>query len=154
VDLVVILSRERKAVPSEQGHLLARTSPLLAGRLASVARIVTKVTKAIRERDLAAMGVCLEADALCMHAVMMTSRPALMYWVPETLAVIKAVMDLRLRKGLACYFTIDAGPNVHVITLPEQAGAVSRALKKVKGVQEILRCSTGREPYLTDTSLF
>jgi len=141
-------------VPSEHGHLLARTSPLLQGRLTSLARILTKVKKAIRERDLPAMGVCLEADALCMHAVMMTSRPALLYWEPATLAVIKAVRDLRVGKGLSCYFTIDAGPNVHVITLPEQADAVSRTLIRVEGVKEILRCSTGRGPTLAHTPLF
>jgi len=154
VDLVAILSRERKTVSSEQGHLLARTSPLLQGRLASLGRIVSKVKKAIRERDLQALGGWLEADALCMHAVMMTSRPALLYWEPATLAVIKAVRDLRVRRGLPCYFTIDAGPNVHVITVPEQANAVTRALKKVEGVQEVLRCPTGRGAFLEEESLF
>jgi diphosphomevalonate decarboxylase len=89
-----------------------------------------------------------------MHAVMMTSRPALLYWEPATLGVIKAVRDLRVRRGLPCYFTIDAGPNVHVITLPEQANAVARALKKVEGVQEVLRCPTGRGAYLKEEALF
>jgi len=154
VDLVAILSRDQKAVPSEQGHLLARTSPLLEGRLASLGGIVTKVKKAIRERNLQSLGQWLEADALCMHAVMMTSRPALLYWEPATLAVVKAVRGLRVRRGLPCYFTIDAGPNVHVITLPEQANAVTRALKKVEGVQEVLRCPTGRGAYLQEESLF
>jgi diphosphomevalonate decarboxylase len=154
VDLVAIVSREKKAVPSEQGHLLARTSPLLEGRLATLGRIVTKVRKAIRERNLQALGEWLEADALCMHAVMMTSRPALLYWEPPTLAVIKAVRGLRTRRGLPCYFTIDAGPNVHVITRPGQANAVARALKKVAGVQEVLRCPTGRGAYIEEEALF
>jgi diphosphomevalonate decarboxylase len=154
VDLVAILSRARKDVPSEQGHLLARTSPLLRGRLATLDRIVAKVQRAIRDRDLEALGRWLEADALSMHAVMMTSRPPLLYWEPATLAVVKAVRDLRLRRGLPCYFTIDAGPNVHVITLPEEADAVSRALRKVQGVQEILRCPTGRGPTLEEQHLY
>jgi diphosphomevalonate decarboxylase len=150
VDLVAIVSREQKPVPSEQGHLLAWTSPLLKGRLVSLGSIVRKVKRAIREKDLPSLGQALESDALCMHAVMMTSHPALLYWVPATVAVIKAVRRWRTRKGLDCYFTIDAGPNVHVITLPEQAGAVSRALKRIKGVQEVLRCSTGRGAYLVE----
>jgi diphosphomevalonate decarboxylase len=154
VDLVAILSRERKAVPSEQGHLLARTSPLLEGRLRSLARILTKVKRAVRERDLQALGEWLEADALCMHAVMMTSRPSLLYWEPATLAVVKTVRDLRLRRDLPCYFTIDAGANVHVITVPEKANAVARALKKVEAVQEVLRCPTGRGAYLQEEALF
>jgi diphosphomevalonate decarboxylase len=150
VDLVVILSREQKPVPSEQGHLLAWTSPLLEGRLASLAKIVRKVKRAIQQRDLTALGASLESDALCMHAVMMTSRPPLLYWVPATIAVMNAVRELRVRKGLPCYFTIDAGPNVHVITSPAQAGAVSRALKRVPGVQEVLCCPTGGGAYLAD----
>jgi len=154
VDLVVIVSRRRKAVSSEQGHLLARTSPLLRGRLASLDRVVTRTRKAIRERDLQALGESLEAEALCMHAVMMTSRPALLYWEPATLAAIKAVRDLRVRKGLTCYFTIDAGPNVHVITLPGKADAAARELRRARGVREILCCSTGRGAYLVDEPLF
>lgn len=154
VDLVAISSRAQKAVPSEQGHLLACTSPLLQGRLASLARVTSKVRRAIRERDLEALGEVLESDALSMHAVMMTSRPPLLYWEPATVAVLKAVRDLRTRKGLPCYFTIDAGPNVHVITAPDQADAVGRALKRVEGIQEILRCPTGRGAHLVDEPLF
>ena len=154
MDLVAIVSRERKAVPSEQGHLLAWTSPLLKGRLASLGRIVSRVKKAVRDRDLQGLGECIEADALCMHAVMMTSRPPLLYWEPATLSVLKAVRALRLRRGLPCYFTIDAGPNVHVITRPERAGAVARALRRVEGVREILYCPTGRGAMIVDEAIF
>ncbi len=154
VDLVVILSREAKAVPSEQGHLLARTSPLLEGRLASLGKTLWRVKRALRDRDLEGLGEWIEADALSMHAVMMTSRPPLLYWEPATVSLLKAVRDLRLREGLPCYFTVDAGPNVHVITLPERAEAVARALKKVRGVREILSCPTGRGAVLVDEPLF
>jgi diphosphomevalonate decarboxylase len=154
VDLVAISSREQKPVPSWQGHLLARTSPFLQGRLATLGTLVRKVKKAIRERDLPSLGEALEFDALSMHAVMMTSRPTLYYWKPATVAVMRAVTELRARKGLLCYFTIDAGPNVHVITLPEQADAVTRGLRKVQGVQEVLCCPTGRGAYLEEESLF
>jgi diphosphomevalonate decarboxylase len=154
VDLVAILSRERKAVTSEQGHLLTWTSPLLEGRLASLPRITRTVKKAIRERDFPSLGEAIESEALCMHAVMMTSRPSLLYWEPATLAVIKAVRDLRIRRGLPCYFTIDAGPNVHVLTAPVEAETVTQALKRVEGVREVLCCSTGRGAHLINDPLF
>lgn len=153
-DLVVIVSRRRKAVSSEQGHLLARTSPLLRGRLASLGRVATRVRKAIRERDLQALGESIEAEALCMHAVMMTSRPPLLYWEPATVAVIKAVRNLRVHRGLPCYFTIDAGPNVHVITPPGQAEEAARELGRIRAVREILSCSTGPGACLVDQPLF
>ncbi len=154
VDLVVILTRERKAVSSEQGHLLATSSPLLKGRLASLNRLLAKVKRAILHRDLPTLGKCLEADALCMHAVMMTSRPPLLYWEPATLAVLKTVQKLRVKRGLPCYFTIDAGPNIHVITTPDRATGVGRALKKAEGVREILRCPTGRGAFFVEEPLF
>jgi diphosphomevalonate decarboxylase len=154
VDLVAILSRERKPVTSEQGHRLAWTSPLLQGRLTSLAKVARTVKRAIRERDLPSLGDAIESEALSMHAVMMTSRPSLLYWEPATVGLLKAVRDLRIRRGLPCYFTIDAGPNVHVITAPEQAERVRRALKRIDGVQEVLCCSTGREAHLTNDPLF
>jgi diphosphomevalonate decarboxylase len=154
VDLVTILSRKPKPVTSEQGHLQVWTSPLLEGRLASLARTTRTVKKAIQDRDLPSLGDAIESEALCMHAVMMTSRPSLLYWEPATVSVIKAVWDLRIRRGLPCYFTIDAGPNVHVITLAEQAEAVTRSLKRLEGVQEVLCCSTGRGAYYINDPLF
>jgi len=154
VDLVAIVSREEKAVSSARGHLLAHTSPLLPGRLTSLASRIPQVVQAIRDRDLALLGEAMEADALSMHAVMMTSEPPLIYWEPATIAVIRKVMEIRAGGGPACYFTIDAGPNVHVITAPREAGAVRDRLGDVPGVREILSLETGPGAFLTDEHLF
>ena len=66
-------------------------------------------------------------DAISMHAVMMTSHPMLHYWKPGTLAVMEAVRDLR-RSGTEAYFTIDAGPNVHVLVEEENLSRVTRVM--------------------------
>jgi len=153
-DLVAVVSRERKEVPSDQGHLSAATSPLLEGRLREVSRRVRVVEQAIRERDLEALGEAMEADALSMHAVIMTARPPVIYWEPETVAVLKKVRALRDREGRGCYFTIDAGPNVHVITAAGEAGPVGRALEALPGVREVLRCGCGPGAALTEDHLF
>jgi len=153
-DLVVMVSREHKAVSSAQGHLLAATSPLLPGRLASLEARTPQVLRAVRDLDLPALGEAMEADALSMHAVMMTSTPPLLYWEPATIAVMRKVWELRARAGLGCHFTIDAGPNVHVIAAPEEAEAVRRGLAEVPGVLEILPLETGPGPFLTDEHLF
>ena len=57
-----------------------------------------------------------------MHAVMITSSPPLLYWLPATLAILQAVPNWR-KSGLPVCYTIDAGPNVHVLTTAAQAGA-------------------------------
>ena len=112
-DVVLVFSGAEKKVGSSEGHPLAKTSPMNDARLAEVEKLLPVVRKAIRERDVAGMARATELDALLMHAVMMTSDPSLVYWTPETVAGIHAVRQWR-EEGVPAFFTIDAGPNVHV----------------------------------------
>ncbi len=77
-----------------------------------------------------------------MHAIMMTSRPPLYYWQPPTLAIMEAARAWRA-SGLPVCFTIDAGPNVHVITLSGHAVEVEKRLRAIPGVQNVLVASAG-----------
>ena len=63
-DLVAVVSRGRKEMSSDRGHLAAATSPLLEGRVLEVVRRVPGVERAIRDRNLATLGETMEADAL------------------------------------------------------------------------------------------
>ncbi len=142
VDLVAVVSREHKAVGSTGGHALAHTSPLNPSRLAHVHTALARARSAILARDIEMLGEVMELDALTMHAVMMTSRPSLLYWLPGTMAVMHAVRTWR-REGIPAYFTIDAGPNVHVITLPDHAAEVRHRLESMPEVKEVIACQTG-----------
>ena len=51
----------------------------------------------------------------------MAADPAIIYWNRRTLAAIEAVRALRAR-GVAAYFTIDAGPHVKVLCATADAG--------------------------------
>jgi diphosphomevalonate decarboxylase len=133
-DVIVICSRSEKAISSADGHRLAHSSEMYAGRLGAVPERAARVRKAIQERNLTALGEASEEDALSMHAVMMTSRPPLLYWVARTIEIIDAVWGLR-RKGVEAYFTIDAGPNVHVITIDEHVPSVRDAMGPLGGVR-------------------
>ena len=141
-DLVVILSRSEKGVPSSAGHHRAETSPLHPARVAYVAELNRRLLAALAERDFAALGEVAERDALLMHAVMMTSHPALLYWLPATVAMIHRVRRWR-EEGFPAYFTIDAGANVHVLTLPEHVERLLSDLRSDPAVQEVLVCRPG-----------
>ncbi|NPA91132.1 MAG: diphosphomevalonate decarboxylase [Chloroflexi bacterium] len=137
VDAVAVVSTAHKAMGSTGGHALASTSPFQPARLAHVHTALAKARSAILARDFHALGEVMELDALAMHAVMMTSRPSLLYWQPGTLAVMHAVRSWR-EAGIPVYFTIDAGPNVHVITLPEHESWVVAQLQAIPDVREVL----------------
>ncbi|MCA1553016.1 MAG: diphosphomevalonate decarboxylase, partial [Chloroflexi bacterium] len=65
-----------------------------------------------------------------------------LYWIPETLAVIQAVREWRTR-GLECYFSIDAGPNVHVLTTPDAAQETEARLCALPAVRDLIVSKVG-----------
>lgn len=152
-DLVAIVTGQHKAVSSQEGHGLAPSSPLHAARLAAVPELLATIWAGIQQRDLAGMGPAMEADALAMHGVAMTSCPSLLYWLPATVAVIGAVRAWR-EEGLGVYFTLDAGPNVHCCCQAGDASEVERRLRAVPGVQDVIVSGPGDAVRLVDYHLF
>lgn len=152
-DVIAVVSSKPKDVGSRDGHLRAGTSPLHAARQSSVPSLMRRVLKGIEERDLHAMGRAIEVDALTMHAVMMTSQPALIYWEPPTVAVIKALQRWR-KEGLGVYLTIDAGPNVHCLCHAEDADQVEANLRALGAVQSTLHSGPGPGVQLGEEHLF
>ncbi len=142
VDLVAVISAAPKAIGSTEGHRLAATSPLQAARVADAPRRLSQCREAILRRDFDALAEVVELDSLMMHAVMMTSTPPLLYWMPTTVEILQAVASWR-RGGLGVCATIDAGPNVHCLCEPGAAPAVEGALASVPGVERVLACPPG-----------
>ena len=77
-----------------------------------------------------------------MHSVMWTSRPPVVYWNATTLACLERVRELRA-DGLSAFFTIDAGPQVKVICLPDDEPHVVEALSDINGVELVLASGIG-----------
>ncbi|MCJ7732977.1 MAG: hypothetical protein MUP11_00380, partial [Anaerolineales bacterium] len=142
VDYIVVISREHKKTGSSSGHQLARTSPLQAARVADAPRRLDLCRKALMEKDFEAFVEIVEQDCNLMHAVMMTSTPPLYYWQPGTTEIIQAVQSWR-KDGLNVCFTIDAGPNVHIICPKSAADAVKRKLGALANIKSILTCTPG-----------
>ena len=141
-DCVAIVSASQKKTGSTEGHVLAPTSPLQAARVADAPRRLDLCRRAILERDFDALASIVELDSDMMHAVMMTSSPALHYWQPASMAVMKAVRGWRERGSPLCY-TVDAGANVHVICPGKDADEIAARLRKIAGVKDVLTAHVG-----------
>jgi len=141
-DCVTLVSRGHKPVGSTEGHAIAYTSPLQAARVAGAPSRIERCKQAILEHDFDGLADVMELDSNLMHAVMMTSTPRLLYWQPATLAVMQAVTEWR-QSGLPASYTIDAGPNVHVICPAEQAVEIAERLRQIPGVQAVLSAHPG-----------
>ena len=146
-DVIAVLSAVHKTTGSTEGHALADTSPLQAGRVADAGRRLAACRAALLARDFAALADVIEQDSNIMHAVMMTSVPPLFYWEPLTLAVMKAVTAWRT-EGLPVAYTIDAGPNVHCLCPAAYAPTVSERLMAL-GVTRTITALPGGPASLT-----
>jgi diphosphomevalonate decarboxylase len=141
-DCIAVAESGPKPTGSTEGHALALTSPLQNARVADAPRRLEICRQAILDKDFEKLADIIELDSNIMHAVMMTSQPMLMYWAPATLLVMQAVGQLR-RSGMAAAFTLDAGPNVHVITTENDREKVRRELADLPGVQQVITSAVG-----------
>lgn len=148
VDLVAIVSQEHKATGSVEGHALASSSPLQGSRIAEIPNHLEICKQAILQRDFLPFAEICEHDTNMMHAVMMTSSPSLLYWQPATLDIMQAVRTWR-REGIPVCYTIDAGPNVHVICEKAYNHQVNSQLLGIPGVSKILSGRPGGPARLT-----
>jgi len=130
VDIVAIVDPEKKKFSSSKGHELAESSPYFEARIKEMQSRINDTRKAIAKKDFKLLGKCIEADCVSMHAITMTSDPAIYYWGPGTMRIILDLISWREEEDLHAYFTIDAGPNVHVICEKKDAEEVQRRLEK------------------------
>ena len=142
VDCIAIVSEEHKNVGSTEGHKLAATSPLQTTRLQGAEQRMDLCRAAVMDRDFDALAQVVELDCHLMHAVMMTSQPGLHYWLSASVAIMSAVRGWRSTGTPVCY-TLDAGPNVHVICQASVADQVARDLQNIPGVLRVLSSGVG-----------
>lgn len=138
LDCIAVLSEGHKDIGSEAGMRRAVTSPLQGARIQDAPRRIALCRQAILEKDFTALAYVTELDSNLMHAVMMTSKPPLFYWHAQSLAIMKAVKAWQ-NEGLAVTYTLDAGPNVHLICLKSALGEVLSRLRQFPEVIDVLK---------------
>lgn len=140
IDIAVVVSSREKDVSSSDGHRLALNSPFWDARLAALPTTLEQTRTAILERDFTVFGHLLESEAMALHTIAMTSahgardgawRSGIYYWTPDTLDLLIAVQNWRA-DGLTVYFTLDAGPTVHLICPARQEAVVTNAVRKLE----------------------
>ncbi len=152
-DALVIVDTNMKKVSTTEGMESISTSPFLDARLAALPGRIDRCTEALARKNFSILGEVIEEDCLDMHHVMQTQVPPLIYWSDGTKTIMDAVIGWR-KEGLAVYFTIDAGPNVHLIYEGQNERAVLEKIKTLYGVQRIIVNKAAAGAHLVDTHLF
>lgn len=153
VDVACILTDEVKDVSTTEGQKSAGTSPFYKLRLQNMKNKIANIKKAMVEKDFKTFGELVEAEALELHSIMLTSKPSLIYLNPATITVMKAVKKWR-SEGLPVYFTLNTGQNIHILCEKKDAEQTCRQIRELGIVKKIIESSASQGAKIISDSLF
>lgn len=140
---IAVTSTAPKPTPSTVGMELSRTmSPFYPAWLQSTRVDFQTAVRAVAARDFETLASVAEHSCMKMHALMLSTRPSLLYWNEATLACIRTVKELQ-DAGTPVFFTIDAGPQFKAVCQAGAGAKVAAALAQVPGVLRVLRSEIG-----------
>ena len=128
-DAILIVSGETKAVSSRAGHALMEGNPYAPARYAQANENIKNLLAALKSGDLDTFINITESEALQLHALMMCSNPSFILMKPNTLRIIETVRNFRNETHIPLCFTLDAGPNVHLLYPDSEAEKVEDFIK-------------------------
>ena len=131
-DTILIVDPGQKKVSSSVGHNLMKGHAYAAARYTQAATNLTALLLALKQGDWETFAMITENEAMSLHAMMMTSRPGYLLMHPNTLKIIEKVIDFRKQSGCAVCFTLDAGPNVHLLYPARDVGKIRPLIEELK----------------------
>ncbi len=141
--VVAITESGPKPVGSTEAmEISRRTSPFYSSWVDRQSHDLEIARAAIAARDLEKLAAIAEHNCLKMHSIMWASRPPMVYWNAATMRCLQTVRQLQ-GEGKGVFFTIDAGPQVKAVCLPEHATEVEAALRATPGVTDIMTTGLG-----------
>ena len=152
-DIVVVTSSSKKEKSSTEGHSLASTSPYFTKRQQLISKRLSGLKKALLSKNIDEFGKLLEKEALDLHVIAMTSEPPIFYLNSSTFDVIEVLRGLR-EKGIKGFFTMDAGPNVHIICRQKDVDEINRTVKRINGVKSTIVNKPGNGVRVSNNHLF
>ena len=130
-DSILIVSGETKSVSSRSGHALMEENPYATARYAKANENIKDLLTALKSGDLDTFINITESEALQLHALMMCSNPSFILMKPNTLNLINEIREFREETKIPLCFTLDAGPNVHLLYPEQEADKVEYYIKTV-----------------------
>jgi len=148
--VVAITEEGAKSISSSEAmNRSAETSPFYPAWLERQSDDLATARDAVLRKDFAQLAAVSEHNCLKMHSVMWASRPPVVYWNRATLSCMEAVRRLQ-SDGHAVFFTIDAGPQLKAICLPDETELVKATLDACVGVIRTMVSGLGAGAMLLD----
>jgi diphosphomevalonate decarboxylase len=141
--LILVTSEKEKHISSTEAmKICAKTSPYYKKWIDESDADLSGMRTAIEMKDIEKLGELAEYSTFKMHALMISAWPAILYWNAKTVELIHQVQQLR-KKGIPAFVTIDAGPQIKVITLPDYTSGLKDSFRGFNGIVKIIESRLG-----------
>jgi diphosphomevalonate decarboxylase len=128
MDTIVVIDDSPKSISSSEGHKLMQEHVFKAGRIEQARINFHSFSQALADGDFSTFSQIVINEAMTLHALMMTSSPSYILLKPNTLALIDILNhEIKHRK---LTYTLDAGPNLHIIHHKSEQDFVRNLLQK------------------------
>lgn len=114
-DAILIVNSEKKQVDSRRGHNLMETNPYKETKADMSRKNAIRLLTALNNGNARSFMNIIESEATNLHAMFLTSNPGFILIKPETLQIISKLKRFREESNLEFCFTLDAGPNIHLL---------------------------------------
>lgn len=114
-DSILIVDSAQKKVSSTVGHGLMNSNPFSEKRFEQANNNIIRLLNVLKSGDLEEFVKIVESEALTLHSMMMTSSPYFFLMKPNTISIIEKIWEYRKDTGIPVCFTLDAGPNIHLL---------------------------------------
>ncbi|MFO8086690.1 MAG: hypothetical protein R6T91_02635 [Bacteroidales bacterium] len=153
-DAVVVVNASPKKVSSSEGHALMNGHFYAENRIQQASSNMARLLDALYQNNWPVITEVVENEALSLHAMMLSSLPGYTLLQQETISVIERVRKYRADKKMDICFTLDAGPNVHVLYRARDSVVVKQfiesQLKPLAEDQMVIYDEMGEGPVLLE----
>ena len=129
-DAVLVVSSKPKPLSSSAGHALMDRNPFAPARYKSAKENLVTMMQALSGGDSATFITLLEQEALTLHGLILASEGGKILMEPNTLRIIQEIRTFREQTGSNLAFTLDAGPNVHLLYPGNEADQIRRFISE------------------------
>ena len=151
--LVMAEDTSAKKVGSTEGMALAVSSPYFKTAVSEAEANIERLKVAMQSGDYIAFGKVIEDECYRLHMLCMTTSPNILYWRGVTVEVFQKLLKIR-ENGIYAFFTVDAGPHVHVVCQAKDVEPVKAALGELSGIKTIIECGIGEGTKVVEDHLF
>lgn len=114
-DAVIIVDSNPKKISSSEGHKLMDGHFFAQNRIQQASANFARILDAIAKDDWKVIAEVVENEALSLHAMMLSSIPGYTLLTQKTIDIIEAIRAYRNHSKVSVAFSLDAGPNVHLL---------------------------------------